>query len=273
MAKKARELAPNDPRGTEIMGKIAFATNDFVQAYNLLVQVVASGTDDAAAAGDLQDYAWAAYSQGKIDEARGAMERIVKAAPPTAAEAQDAQSFLALTDADPGASTVSDANLTKTLQTTPNYVPALIVRAERRLKQGDAQGAAADCLAALQRFPDFPLAQKTLAGAYLRDPQNQAKAYDLAVKAHNALPDDAEASNLLAAASYERKDYSYAASLLQQSAAKGPLDAESLYYLGMSLSQLKEKPASREALKLAIAGGLAEPDLSEAKRVLAGPAK
>lgn len=224
-------------------------------------------SNDAANLGYLDDFAWAAYSQGKIPDARGAMQRIVAAAPPTAPEAQDAQSFLALTDPQPGPA--AEAQVPKLLAATPNYAPALILRAQSRTSQGDAQGAAADYAAVLQRFPDFPLAQKELARLYVNDPANQAKAYDLAVRAHNNLPDDPEAARILAAISYQRKDYAYAAQLLQDSASKSPLDALSLYYLGMSLLQTDDKPDSRDALQQAVAAGLSGPQLADANRALA----
>ena len=40
----------------------------------------------------------------------------------------------------------------------------------------------------LRRFPDFAPAQKQLASLYLETPDKRAEAYDLAVKARQALP-------------------------------------------------------------------------------------
>jgi tetratricopeptide (TPR) repeat protein len=270
-AEKARAIAPNDPRATTILGRIALAKGDYLHAYNLLLQVQDSTTDDAKAAGELQDFAWAAYSQGKVADARAAMQRIVKAAPPASYEAQDAQAFLTLTDPDPAALQSADtaALVTKQLVATPDYVPALMAQGQIRLKQGDSHGAADDYNAVLKRFPDFPTAQMSLARIYSQDPANQGTAYDLAVKAHNSLPDDPDASQLLGVLNYQRKDYAYAARLLQETAAKAPLDATSLYYLGMSLWQTKDKAESRDALQQAIAGGLTGPQLADAKKVLA----
>jgi predicted Zn-dependent protease len=271
LASKARELAPADPAVAELLGKIVYARGDFLQAYSLLQEAISSGTDDLKAAGALQDFAWSAYSQGKAAEARTAMQRITAAAPPDSPEAQDASSFLSLTDPalTPDQLAADEAQVTKLLQATPDYVPALMVRAQIRLSHGDTHGAVDDYTAVLRRFPDFPLAQMDLAHLYLQDPATQDQAYDLAEKAHKALPDDPEATRLLAAVSYQRKDYSYAIQLLQVSGQSQPLDAESQFYLGMACWQLKEKPQSRDALGSAIAGGLSGPRLDEAKRVLA----
>jgi Tfp pilus assembly protein PilF len=56
---------------------------------------------------------------------------------------------------------------------------------------------------------------------------------------------------------------------LQESARTTPLDANGLYYLGMSYLEAKQKPQAREALERALAAGLQEPLASEAKRSLA----
>jgi hypothetical protein len=57
--------------------------------------------------------------------------------------------------------------------------------------------------------------------------------------------------------------------LLRQSSEKNPLDAKSLYYLGMSHLRANEKQQSREALQEALAAGLPEPLASDAKNALA----
>jgi tetratricopeptide (TPR) repeat protein len=267
LATQARDLAPSDPRADAILGRVAYARHDFLQAYNLLEQALSSGTNDSSVTPDLDDFAWATYSQGKISDARAIMQRIVAAAPPAAPEAQDAQSFLALTD--PQAAAAAQAQVPKLLAATPDYVPALMLRAQSRDQQGDSQGATADYTAALQRFPDFSPAEKQLARLLSSDPANLAKAYDLAVKAHNNLPDDPDAGKILAVICYKRKDYAYAAQLFQDSASKSPLDAPSLYYLGMSLLQTNHKSDSRDTLQQAIAAGLKDPQLADANRVLA----
>jgi len=271
LAKQARQLAPSDPRAPAILGRVAYAKGDFLQAYDLLQQALTSATNDALVIPDLDTFAWAAYSQGKIADARAAMQRVVAAAPlvspETPGEIPDAQSFLTLTDTPLGPS--AEPLVPRILAVSPKNVPALMIRAKDRFKQGDTQGATADYTEVLERFPDFPPAQKEMARLLSADPANQAKAYDLAVKAHNNLPDDPDAACVLATICYQRKDYAYAAQLLQDSASKSPLDAGSLYYLGMSLFQNHDKQGSHDALQQAVAAGLTDPKLSEANRVLA----
>jgi Flp pilus assembly protein TadD len=121
----------------------------------------------------------------------------------------------------------------------------------------------------LRRLPDFAPAQKHLATLYAQDPSTVAAAYDLATKARKALPDDPQLSELLGRLSYEKREYPRAIQLLKESARKRPLDAKSLFYLGMSQLQASQKSDARGALNQALAGGLQEPLASEAKRALA----
>ena len=120
----------------------------------------------------------------------------------------------------------------------------------------------------LQRFPDFAPAQKQLASLYADDPARVAEAYDLASKARKTPPDDPGVAELLGRLSYEKKDYSRAIQLLQESARTKPLDARGLYYLGMSQVQANQKAAGQQALNQALSQGLKEPFAAEAKRAL-----
>ena len=104
---------------------------------------------------------------------------------------------------------------------------------------------------------------------YAQDPSTVTDAYDLATKARKTLPDDPQLSELLVRLSYEKKEYPGAIQLFQETARKRPLDADSLFYLGMSQLQASQTAEARGALNQALAGGLQEPLASEAKRALA----
>jgi uncharacterized protein HemY len=121
----------------------------------------------------------------------------------------------------------------------------------------------------LRRLPDFAPAQKRLAMLCAQDPSTVAAAYDLATKARKTLPDDPELAELLGRLSYEKKEYPRAVQLLQESARKQALDADSLFYLGMSQLQASQKAEARGVLNQALVAGLQEPLAAEAKRALA----
>jgi tetratricopeptide (TPR) repeat protein len=266
-ARKARELAPNDAEAAGTLGGIAFQVDNFSWAYSLLQQSVRQRGNDP---GVLHDFAMAAYALGKVPEARQTMERSLKATPETA-QSEDAKRFLAMTALEePSVDVVaSEPEVRKMLEKQPDYVPALMAQAAIQLQRNDAKSATDIYAQVLSRYPDFAPAQKRLAAIYAENPDDLAKAYDLAIKARKVLPDDPELARTLAELNFKRKEFLYAIQLLQESAGKQPLPAKDLYYLGMAQLQTKQDSKGRETLERALAAGLSDPLAQEAKRRLA----
>ena len=266
-ARKARELAPNDPKVIGALGKAAYQAGNFTWAYSLLQESARQLPNNTEI---LYDFAWAAYSLGKVSEARQAMQRLLKAIPDSS-QAGNAKLFVAMTPLDDEGPdlVVTASEVDKTLKANPGYVPAQMAQAAALLKSGKSEAAAATYADVLRRFPDFAPAQKRLASLYAADPEKRNQAYDLVTKARKILPDDPELARILAQLSYQRKEYAYAVQLLQESARKRPLDAEALYYLGMSQLNGNDKQQSRQALHQALAAGLPDPLALEARSVLA----
>jgi tetratricopeptide (TPR) repeat protein len=270
-AKKARELAPGDPQIAALLGKIAYDSGNFAWSYNLLQEAARLRQNDPAL---LSDLAWSAYSLGRVNEARDAMQKVLTNNPdPT--HAADAQKFLALTalSENPKDLMAAQAEIHKELQSNPEFVPALMAQAALDTEQGQVKRATEAYDNTLRRWPEFALAQKRLAALYAQDPSTLAAAYDLAAKARKTLSDDAELTELLGRLSYEKKEYPRAVQLLQESARQRPLDVDSLFYLGMSQLQARQTDEARGALNQALAGGLEEPLATEAKRALADAQK
>src|SRR5207342_1051521 len=92
-AKKARELAPGDPQIAALLGKLAYDSGNFAWSYNLLQEAARLRKNDPAL---LSDLAWSAYSLGRVNEARDAMQKALTNKPDPA-HAADAQKFLTLT--------------------------------------------------------------------------------------------------------------------------------------------------------------------------------
>jgi tetratricopeptide (TPR) repeat protein len=266
-AKKARELSPADPHVAGILGKVAYQSGNFTWSYSLLQEAARQRQNDPVI---LHDLAWAAYSLGKVNEAGDAMQKIVTAVPDSA-QAGDAKMFLALTasDENPKKLTAAETEIQKELKSNPEYVPALMAQAALDAQHGQAKPATEIYTDILRRLPDFAPAQKRLAMLYAQDPSKVDAAYDLATKARKTLPDDPGLAELLGRLSYEKKEYPRAVQLLQESARKRPLDANSLFYLGMSQVQARQKTEARGVLNQALADGLQEPFATEAKRALA----
>jgi tetratricopeptide (TPR) repeat protein len=266
-AKKARELAPADPQVAGILGKVAYQSGNFTWSYSLLQEAVRQRANDPSV---LHDLAWVAYSLGKVNEARDAMQKALTAGPDSP-EAADARKFLALTalDENPEEPMAAEIEVQKELRSNPEYVPALMAQAALHAQRGQIKPATEMYIDILRRLPDFAPAQKRLATLYAQDPSTVAAAYDLATKARKTLQDDPELSALLGRLSYERKEYPRAIQLLQESARKRPLNADSLFYLGMSQLQARQKDEARGVLNQALTAGLQEPLATEAKRALA----
>jgi tetratricopeptide (TPR) repeat protein len=266
-AKKARDLAPSDPRAAGILGRIAFEAGNFAWAYSLLQESSRQADSEPKL---LHDLAWAAYSLGKIDQARQAMQQSLSASP-EAETAADAKSFLAMTEAalDPSALTAAKPDVEQALRQDPNYVPALMAAADLDSQAGRIKAAATRYQAVLRRFPDFAPAQKQLALLYSKDPARIAEAYDLASKARKSLPADPSVAQLLGQLSYSKKEYSRALQLLQESARKEPLNAEGLFYLGLSYKEAKQPVEAKRALTDSLAAGLSAPLADTAHRSLA----
>jgi tetratricopeptide (TPR) repeat protein len=266
-ANRARELAPTDPQVAGILGKIAYESGNFTWSYSLLQEAARQRENDPLI---LHDLAWAAYSVGKVNEARDVMQKAMTANP-NSSQAADAKEFLALTALDENSKELMAAEneIQKELRSNPEYVPALMAQAALDTRRGETKPATEMYSNILCRLPDFAPAQKRLAMQYAQDPSTVAAAYDLATKARKTLPDDPELAELLGRLSYEKKEYPRAVQLLQESARKQALDADSLFYLGMSQLQARQKSEAQGVLNQALVAGLREPFATEAKRALA----
>jgi tetratricopeptide (TPR) repeat protein len=187
------------------------------------------------------------------------------------AQATDAKKFLTFTalDENPKQLMAAESEVQKEVKSNPEYVPGLMAQAALDTQQGQIKPAIEMYGEILRRLPDFAPAQKHLAALSARDPSTAAAAYDLATKARKTFPDDPELSELLGRLSYEKKEYPRAVQLLEESAQKRPLDANSLFYLGMSQLQARQKTEARGVLSRALTDGLQEPFKTEAKRALA----
>ncbi|KAF5407503.1 MAG: Beta-barrel assembly-enhancing protease [Candidatus Udaeobacter sp.] len=266
-AKKARELAPTDPQVAGILGKVAYDSGNFTWSYSVLQEAVRQRANDPSI---LHDLAWAAYSLGKVNEARDAMQKVLTDNL-NSSQAADAKKFLALAalDENPKGLIAAESELQKELKSNPEYVPALMAQAALDAQHGQTKPATEIYSDILRRLPDFAPAQKRLAAIYADNPDDLIKAYDLAMKARKTLSDDPELARTLAELNFKRKEFTYAIQLFQQSAANQPLPPKDLYYLGMAQLQTKQDAKGRETLEHALAAGLQDPLAQEARQRLA----
>ena len=259
--------AYGDPQVAGILGKVAYQSGNLAWSYSLLQEAARQRENDPSI---LHDLAWAAYRLGKVNEARETMQKAL-ATGSDFPEAADARTFLSLTALDENLKELvaAENEIQKELQASPEYLPALMAQAALDEQRGQIKPASEIYTSILRRSPDFAPAQKRLAKLYAQEPSTTAAAYDLATKAHKTLPDDSELAELLGRLSYEKKEYQRAIQLLEESARKTSLNANSLFYLGMSQLQTRQKAEARDVLNQALVGGLQEPLASEARHALA----
>ena len=267
LAKAARELAPTDAAVAHTLGRLAYEAGDFKWSASLLQESArALGKNPDA----LYDLAWSQYSLGNIADAEATMQNALQTGV-TFARADEARRFLALSSLwnQPEKAQQSAAQIQEILKTDPNYVPALQAAVAVYLQQGNVDGAKLACEKTLARFPLFALANKVLTTIYAERLGDYQLAYEPALKAREAFPDDPEVAKALGLAVYKRGDFKRAAQLLKESAGKRTTDAELFYYLGMAHYQLKATNESKSALRQALALNASAKFVDDAKKVLA----
>ena len=126
LAKKARELAPTDARSAAVVGRLAFQSGNYPWAYSVLQDSARQLSNEP---GVLKDFAWAAYANSKIPEARQTMERVLKNAPDSP-EAAEAKTFLAFTatEVTEGDPSPMNSEIQQKLKDDSSYVPALMLQ-------------------------------------------------------------------------------------------------------------------------------------------------
>jgi tetratricopeptide (TPR) repeat protein len=201
----------------------------------------------------LYDLALAQYSLGRVSAAEQNMRRALDS-PSKFSQTNAARWFLAMAalQSNPAQAVQSESQVLQLLKANPEYVPALIAQAaiaEQRHQFDEARTIYERVLAI---YPEFSPAAKRLAVVYAEHLDDDQKAYNFALKARTALPDDPELAKLLGRITYRRKDYSYSAQLLQESSRKLTNDAEVFFYLGMAYHQLEKPNETRQALRRAL---------------------
>jgi tetratricopeptide (TPR) repeat protein len=266
-AKRAREMAPNDPKIAGVLGEVAFQARNFEWACSLLEESLRQDRDNAAT---LLALGRATYSLGRVEDARTKMERVLVVSPDSP-WADDARAFLSLTRTVEKRDLVAAmAEADEALIANPGDVPALMIKAAAQINEGNEDGARETLLIVLDEYPDFAPAQRDLAILYSGDSSAREKAYELATVARHNLPDDAILARTLGVLSFHRADYSYAVQLLEECGKSEALDAEALYYLGMARIQLNRRDKGYEALRGALKQGLSDPLATEARQAIEG---
>jgi tetratricopeptide (TPR) repeat protein len=258
LAKKAVEIAPNEPHLADTLGWISFKKGNYSDAVRLL-------EDSAAKLPGQPEIEYhlgmAHYMLGQDGPARTALQKAADASTdfPGKDDARKRLAVLAIdvAAADPAART----ELQNYLREQPNDPAALVRLAALQQRDGAADQAIKTYEKVGADYPLYAPATRQLALLYAQAPGDDPKAYETATKARQAYPDDPDIAKALGILTYRRGLYPQATELLKQAAAKRNDDPELLYYLGEAYHQLKQwdecKQTLQRALTLKLAPGLA----------------
>ena len=155
------------------------------------------------------------------------------------------------------------------LKAEPSSPAVLMANASLQGLQNNPAGEEESYSRLVAIYPSFTPALIRLSAIYAGRTDTLPKAFEMATKLRQALPNDPEVARLLGVISYRRADYTRATQLLNECSRSFKGDPEVWYYLGLAHHQLKQKEETRQALgqvlTLESTGSMA----SEARRVLA----
>jgi putative PEP-CTERM system TPR-repeat lipoprotein len=247
LAKSAHALAPNDGQISETLGRLLYRTGDYQQSLDLLQEAARNLPNEP----DLQyDLALAEYSAGRVSDA----EDTLRGLPLADREFHDRDEAGRLAEMitagkSPEQAEASLAGARKALAADPGYIPALEVSALALEKEGKRTDAAAAYEKILAKDPLFSPAIRQLAIIYANRTGDDDRAYDLAVKARSAFPNDPGVATALGIIDYRRGDYVRAIGFFQDSLGHRADDAETMFYLGMSHLSLKQAAEAKDELE------------------------
>jgi tetratricopeptide (TPR) repeat protein len=158
-AKSAYEVSPDDPEIAHLYGHLAFKTGDYSWALTLL-QLAAQAQPQNPDV--LFDLGQAYYSEGKVSEAQTLAQKALHS-DGDFTRADDARRFLAMTALVDNVAQASAAQVDQILSVSPDYVPALMVRASLAMRKSDPATARQSYAQVLKIYPDFAPARKKLA--------------------------------------------------------------------------------------------------------------
>jgi len=265
LAKRARELSPDDANVADTLGWILFKKGDYSKALSML-------KDSAAKKPETPEYQFhlgmAHYMLGEEAAARVALQRAADSAGefPQKNEARQRLAVLAIDGRTTNGAARTD--LQNDLRQWPND-PAVLVRlAQFEIRDGNADQAVMALEKVVADNPQYGPAMRQLAVLYGERSVDDAKAYDLVQKAHQTYPDDAAITKTLGVVSYRRQLYPQSVALLEEAARTRKDDPELFYYLGAARQQLKQWSECKAALERASSLNLPSELAESAKRAL-----
>jgi len=157
---------------------------------------------------------------------------------------------------------------TKALQISPRSLPATLGLIQTLAAQGNMDRAIEQCEKSLQTFPDQPQLQNNLAFFYAQQGRNLDRAIQMAERLVSAFPNEAVMRDTLGWVYHRAGRSGQAVTQLQRAAALAPTSSRTQLHLGEALLAAGHRAEAGDALRNALAHGLAGEDKAEAERLL-----
>lgn len=266
LAKRARTIVPNNPSFADTLGWILFRKGDFRSALPLLQEGAAKLSDNPEVQYHL---AMAQYMMGDEAAARAGIEKAMQRPSPLPQKEEAQQRLSILTMDANNASGEARAALDAYLKKQPRDPVALTRLARVQTRDGLADQAIATYQKVVDTSPEYAPAIRDLALANFVRGSDDSRAFDIATKARQAYPEDAELAKTLGILNFKRGVFARSVELLNQAAESRRNDADVQLYLGKSYQQLKKWDGCKSALDRALAIGLPPATKSDAQTQLA----
>lgn len=265
-ARAAYKLAQDNAPVVGAIGRVAYLAGDYEWAETLLEDASRKLPADPGVALDL---ASAAATLGLVPQAGSALAKALAGGPSFArlAEARSLEQMLGVIT-QPTAPPAAAAAARDYLAKNPESIPAQLAVAAVTEQAGEYAKAADLYEKILSKVPACQLAHRQAALLWAGRLNNPGKAYNSAVKAREAYPDDVRVARTLGILVCQKAEYGRAAQLLAEASRKLDKDPELLYYLGLAQFNLKQRDQSRQSLRSAVALNLPDAMATDAKRML-----
>jgi tetratricopeptide (TPR) repeat protein len=266
LAKKAREIAPNEPHMADTLGWILFKRGEYGNAVRPLQEAASALADNP----EVQFHVgMAQYMLGDEGAARLALQKAADANLEFAGKEEAPQHLAVLAINATTADSAARTQLEKYLRERPNDPAAMMRLAQIQVHDGATDEAIKTYEKMIAESPLYAPAARQLALLYGQSLADAPRAYDVTAKARQFYPGDAEIAKVFGILTYRRELYPRSAELLKEAAIKRKDDPELLYYLGAAYHQLKQWNECKSTLEHAASLNLSSALAEKAKQALA----
>lgn len=264
-AARARNNDPKNPAIADTFGWILYRQNDYKQAASLIKEAAEKLPNEA----EVQyHYGMASFMMGDRNAAQIAFEAAALS-PADFPGKDEAKKRLALFKEGEAGGDASIDQLEALLKQQPNDPAALAKLADLYEKQGAAEKAADYYEQAIKANPNLPAPIIKLAELYAGPLAKKERALELAKKAREIAPHDANTTRTLGRLAFRAGNFSWSYSLLQDSSRQLPNDASVLKDFAWAAYSVSKISDARETMEKLVKSAADSPQANEAKVFLA----